>query len=372
MTSNQRETPSGPLNAVASILINGGVLLSLAAWFTANIPARLGIESLALSEGSRNALTILVLGAPIAVVARLALMPARHLPQALGVQTVLASLAGVAALLTGWLALAFILAGGPGVTASATVSAPAVLRNLGLTALLSLMLLVGTRRAIAQAREDANTLSVSIAGFMLGLLPLVLLSSALNFVMQSFTVAPLDPYLYVVNPVRFLTLAVLLVALIPALLFGGELVLELRRTVRAGSSRLLAFIAFFGIGSLSAVFVQILVSELYATAVNCTPESATCSSLPGQELVSLTVNAIATIAVVRRASREREHVAWVGPIFPALATAVATYSILPESLRGLPLIGALSITIGIALLWRGRLRSTRGASASAQRTRRRS
>jgi hypothetical protein len=234
------------------------------------------------------------------------------------------------------------------------------------------MLLLGTRRAIAQAREAANTLSVSIAGFMLGLLPLVLLSSALNFVMQSFTVAPLDPYLYVVNPVRFLTLAVLLVALIPALLFGGELVLELRRTVRAGSSRLLTFIAFFGIGSLSAVFVQILVSELYATAVNCTPESATCSSLPGQELVSLTVNAIATIAVVRRASREREHVAWVGPIFPALATAVATYSILPESLRGLPLIGALSITIGIALLWRGRLRSTRGASASAQRTRRRS
>ncbi|MEY4666226.1 MAG: hypothetical protein RIQ87_6 [Chloroflexota bacterium] len=371
MISNQRETPSGPLNAVASILINGGVLLSLAAWFTANIPARLGIESLALSEGSRNALTILVLGAPIAVVARLALMPARHLPQALGVQTVLASLSGVAALLTGWLALAFILAGGPGVTASATVSAPAVLRNLGLTALLSLMLLLGTRRAIAQAREAANTLSVSIAGFMLGLLPLVLLSSALNFVMQSFTVTPLDPYLYV-DPVRFLTLAVLLVALIPALLFGGELVLELRRTVRAGSSRLLTFIAFFGIGSLSAVFVQMLVSELYATAVHCTPDSATCSSQPGRELVSLTVNAIATIAVVRRASREREHVAWVGPIFPALATAVATYSILPESLRGLPLIGALSITIGIALLWRGRLRSRRGASASAQRTRRRS
>ena len=80
MTSNQRETPSGPLNAIASILINGGVLLSLVAWFTANIPAQLGIESLALSEGSRNALTILVLGAPIAVLARLALLPARHLP----------------------------------------------------------------------------------------------------------------------------------------------------------------------------------------------------------------------------------------------------------------------------------------------------
>ncbi len=347
-SSTQRTAAGSPLKldvVIASLLLNGGILLALVTWITAN---RLDLLYWIGNEQLRAAASILAVGAPVAIAAAAAGRLSTRLPVDLGTGTLLALIAALSTVFTAAAVLRSVLP----LDASFLVRLLQEAINAGT---IFLMARIFARRA----RRLPDWISITGAIFAVGLLPLGLLSLAVE-TLSTWIGEPLSQE---VNPLAVVSAAMYLAALLPALFFGRELLRAESPRFRPVERRFVEVFAAFGVGPLAAVFVPIATAHLYDTLQTCTIKPYACDRLPAEWVIIGLLTGFTAWRLIRGAERAKQSLLWIGALPPVLTTAIAINWYLPAWLGGLPIAGAL-ISIGGLLLLR------RATMATAPRPRR--
>ena len=352
MSTTTRRTSSGSaikLDVIlASLLLNAGILLALVTWITADRPDFFsGISN----EQLRAAASILAIGVPISIVAAGASRLSARLSVDLGTGTLLALIAALSAIFTAAAVLHAVL---PWDSFTPMRLLHAMIN--GVTIFLIARVLV------RRARQHPDWISITGTIFAVGLLPLGLLSLAVDaFTFFGIPVGA-SPALGV-TPADALLAALHLAALLPALFFGRELLRAESARYRPVERRFVEVFAAFGVGSLAAVLVPRATAQLYDTLQTCTVEPYACDRLPAEWVIIGLLTGLTAWRLIRGAERAKQPLLWIGALPPVLMTAVAINWYLPAGLGGLPIAGAL-ISIGGLLLLR------RATMATAPRPRR--
>ena len=328
MKAATRRTLSGsPLKLdviFASLLLNAGTLLALVTWTTAN---RLDLFYGISNEQLRAAVSIVAVGAPVAIVATAAGRLSARLPADLGTGTLLALIAALSTIFTAAAVLRVVLPW----DSNALVRLLHVLINGG-------TIFMVARLLARRARQLPDWISITGTIFAVGLLPLGVLSIAVD----EFTLG--------VNPASAALAALYLAALLPALFFGRSLLRAELVRYRLIELRYGEVFAAFGVGSIAAVLVPIATTRLYDTLQVCTVDYV-CVRPPAEWIVIGALTGVTAWRLIREAERARQALLWIGALPPVITTAFAINWYLPAGLGGLPIAGAL-ISIGGLLLLR--------------------
>ena len=331
----------------ASLLLNAGTLLALVTWITAD---RLDPWSWISNEQLRTVVSIAAVGVPVTIVAILARRLSERLSVDLGTGTLLALIAPLSAMFT---------------TAAVLHSALPWNTEDG-NRLLHLLINCGTIFFLARifarrARQHPDWISITGTIFAVGLLPLGLLSLAVD-AFTFFGIPVGAPPALGVTPADALLAALYLAALLPALFFGQALLRSESARYRPVERRFTEFFAAIGVGSLAAVVVPMATSRLYDALQTCTNEYV-CTRPPGEWIVIGLLTGLTAWRLIRGAEGAKQPLLWIGALPPLVTTAIAINWYLPAWLGGLPIAGAL-ISIGGLLLLR------RATMATAPRPRR--
>jgi hypothetical protein len=338
-TSTQRTATGSPLKldvVIASLLLNAGILLALVTWVTAN---RLDRWSWISDEQVRTIVSIAATGLPVTIIASLVGRLIGRLPVDLGTGTLLTLITSLSALFTA----AAILHSALPWDSSEAVRWLHALINGGTIFLMARIL---ARRA----RRDPDWLSITGTIFAVGLLPLGLLSLAVDAF--TFFGIPLGaPPALGVTPADALLAALYLAALLPTLFFGRALLRAESARYRAVERRYVDVFAAFGVGALAAFVVPIATSRLYDTLQTCTNEYV-CTRPPGEWIVVGLLTGLTALRLIRGAEVAKQPLLWIGALPPVVTTLVAINMYLPSELGGLPVAGALIAIGGLLLLRR--------------------
>jgi hypothetical protein len=343
MSRSARSTATGSslkLDVViASLLLNGGILVALFTWLTAD---RGPLVAWISTEPFRSIAAALVIGAPVAIATSIASRLSARLPADLGTGTLLALIAGLSTVFT--TALVVISALGW----ESLASDPSVLTRL-LFALINCTTVFLVARVVARrARQHPDWISIISTIFAVGLLPLALLS----IVFDPFTVRNV----FAVGPfpqgfANVAIAAIYLVAVLPALFFGRLLLRTEAARYRPVERLFVDVLAAFGVGSLAATVVPLATTRLYDTLQNCTNEYV-CTRPPGEWVVIGLLTGLAAWRLIRGAEGAKQPLLWIGALPPVITTAIAINWYLPAELGGLPVAGALIALGGLVLLRR--------------------
>lgn len=341
-TSTQRKATGSPLKldvVIASLLLNAGILLALVTWITANRPDFFsGISN----EQLRAALSILAVGAPVAIAAAAAGRLSTRLPVDLGTGTILALIAALSSVFTAAAVLHSVLPW--------DLSLPGRLLH---TLINGVTIFLMARILARRARRLPDWISITGAIFAVGLLPL----GALSLILEPFAVwaipqgVPVPQGVQGVSPLPVAIAALYLAALLPALFFGRSLLQAESARYRPVERRFVEVFAAFGVGSLAAVFVPIATTRLYDTLQVCTPDYA-CARPPAEWIIVGLLAGATAWRLIRGAQRAKQPLLWIGVLPPVLTTLIAINWYLPAELGGLPLAGALIAFGGLLLLRR--------------------
>jgi len=335
-TSTRRTATGSPLKldvVIASLLLNAGILLALVTWLTAN---RLDLFSWISNEQLRAAVSIVAVGAPVAIVATAAGRLSVRLPADLGTGTLLALIAAFSVLFT----VVAVLHSALPWDASFLARLLNALINCGTIFLMARIL---ARRA----RRLPDWISITGAIFAVGLLPLGLVTLAVE-TSATWTSVPLSQD---VNLLAVVFAALFFAALLPALFFGRGLLRAESAGYRPVERRFVEVFAAFGVGALAAVLVPIATTRLNDTLQTCTADYV-CTRLPGEWIVVGLLTGITAWRLIRAAEHSKQPLLWIGALPPVITTAVAINWYLPEGLGGLPIAGALIAIGGLLLLRR--------------------
>jgi len=319
---------------IASLLLNAGILLALVTWITANrldLFYWIGIEQL------RTVVSILALGAPVAIAATAAGRLSTRLPVDLGTGTLLALIAALSTVFTAAAALHSAL---PWDTGFDGRLLPAALINGGT---IFLMARVFARRA----RQLPDWISITGVIFAVGLLPLGIVS----LTAETFSAWTGMPLAQEVNALSVVPAALYLAALLPALFFGRGLLTSESARYRPVERRFVEVFAAFGVGSLAAVLVPIATTHLYDTLQTCTIDYV-CARPPAEWVIIGLMTGVTASRLIRGAERTKQPLLWIGALPPVITTAIAINWYLPVGLGGLPIAGALIAFGGLLLLRR--------------------
>jgi len=355
MSTTTRRTTSGPaikLDVVlASLLLNAGILLALVTWITADRPDFFsGISN----EQLRAAASILAIGVPIAIVAAGASRLSARLSVDLGTGTLLALIAALSAIFTTAAVLHAVLPWD-------SFTLMRLLHALTNGATIFLIARVLVRRA----RQHPDWISITGTIFAVGLLPLGLLSLAVD-ALTYFDLPVGDPPLPGVNPVDALLAALYLTALLPALFFGQALLRAESAHYRPIERRFAEFFAAFGVGSLAATVVPFATTRLYDSLQTCTNEYV-CTRPPGEWVVIGLLTGLTAWRLIRGAEGAKQPLLWIGALPPLVTTAIAINWYLPAWLGGLPIAGALIAFGGLLLLRRATMEPAPRSRRAAKR-----
>jgi hypothetical protein len=321
---------------LASLLLNAGILLALVTWITADRPDFFsGISN----EQLRAAASILAIGVPITIVAAVAARMSARLPADLGTGTLLVLMVALSAIFTAAAVFHVVLP-----WESLTLMRVLHAMINGVTVFLIARILV------RRARRHPDWISVTGTIFAVGLLPLGLLSLAVDAF--TFFGIPLGaPPALGVTPADALLAALYLAALLPALFFGQALLRAEFAHYRPIERRFVEFFAFFGVGSLAATVVPLATTRLYDTLQTCTNEYV-CTRPPGEWIVVGLLTGLTAWRLIRGAEVAKQPLLWIGALPPVVTTAIAINWYLPAGLGGLPIAGALIAFGGLLLLRR--------------------
>jgi hypothetical protein len=202
-----------------------------------------------------------------------------------------------------------------------------------------------------RARRDPDWISITGVIFAVGLLPLGLASLIFELISTPTLLSPYGE----VQPINVASAALYLVALLPALFFGRELLRAESARYRAVERRYVDVFAAIGVGALAAFVVPIATSRLYDTLTSCTNEYV-CTRPPGEWVVIGLLTGVTAWRLIRGAERAKEPLLWIGALPPVITTAIAINWYLPAGLGGLPIAGALIALGGLLLLRRATMR----------------
>ena len=318
---------------IASLLLNAGILLALVTWITAD---PLGRWSWISDEQVRTVVSIAATGVPVTILASLLGRLIGRLPVDLGTGTLLALITSLSALFTTAAVLHAVL---PWDTSEGVRLLHSII-NVGTVFLMARIL---ARRA----RRDPDWLSITGTIFAVGLLPLGLASLIVEPILTPTLLSSYGE----VQPINVACAALYLVALLPALFFGRELLSAESARYRPVERRYVDVFAAFGVGALAAFFVPIATSRLYDTLTSCTNEYV-CTRPPGEWIVIGLLVGLTAWRLIRGAERAKEPLLWIGALPPVITTAIAINWYLPDHLGGLPVAGALIALGGLVLLRR--------------------
>jgi hypothetical protein len=340
MSTTTRRTSSGSaikLDVIlASLLLNAGILLALVTWITADRPdyfSGIGNEQL------RAAASILAIGVPIAIVAAGASRLSARLSVDLGTGTLLALIAALSAIFTTAAVLHAVLPWD-------SFTPMRLLHALTNGATIFLIARVLVRRA----RQHPDWISITGTIFAVGLLPLGLLSLAVD-AFTFFGIPVGASPAHGVTPADALLAALYLAALLPALFFGQALLRAESALYRPIERRFAEFFAAFGVGSLAATVVPLATARLYDSLQTCTNEYV-CTRPPGEWIVIGLLTGLTAWRLIRGAEGAKQPLLWIGALPPLFTTAIAVNWYLPAWLGGLPIAGALIAFGGLLLLRR--------------------
>jgi hypothetical protein len=355
MSTTTRRTSSGSaikLDVIlASLLLNAGILLALVTWTTADRPDFFsGISN----EQLRAAASILAIGVPIAIVAAGASRLSARLSVDLGTGTLLALIAALSAIFTTAAVLHAVLPWD-------SFTLMRLLHALTNGATIFLIARVLVRRA----RQHPDWISLTGTIFAVGLLPLGLLSLAVD-ALTYFDLPVGDPPLTGVNPADALLAALYLTALLPALFFGQALLRAESVHYRPIERRFVEFFAAFGVGSLAATVVPFATTRLYDSLQTCTNEYV-CTRPPGEWIVIGLLTGLTAWRLIRGAEGAKQPLLWIGALPPLVTTAIAINWYLPAWLGGLPIAGALIAFGGLLLLRRATMEPAPRSRRAAKR-----
>ena len=318
---------------IASLLLNAGILLALVTWITAD---PLGRWSWVSDEQLRTVISIIATGVPVTILASLLGRLIGRLPVDLGTGTLLALITSLSALFT----TAAIFHTALPWDASDGVRLLHLIINGGTIFLMARIL---ARRA----RRDPDWLSITGTIFALGLLPLGLASLIVELILTPTLLSTYGE----VQPINVASAALYLVALLPALFFGRELLRAESARYRPVERRYVDVFAAFGVGALAAFVVPIATSRLYDTLTSCTNEYV-CTRPPGEWIVVGLLTGLTAWRLIQGAEVAKQPLLWIGALPPVITTAVAINWYLPAGLGGLPIAGALIALGGLLLLRR--------------------
>ena len=355
MSTATRRTSSGSaikLDVIlASLLLNAGILLALVTWITADRPDFFsGISN----EQLRAAASILAIGVPISIVAAGASRLSARLSVDLGTGTLLALLAALSAIFT----------------TAAVLHAVLPWDSFTLMRLLHAMIngvtiFLIARVLVRRARQHPDWISITGTIFAVGLLPLGLLSLAVDaFTFFGIPVGA-SPALGV-TPADALLAALYLAALLPALFFGQALLRAESARYRPIERRFAEFFAAFGVGSLAAIVVPLATTSLYDTLQTCTNEYV-CTRPPGEWVLIGLLTGFTAWRLIRGAEGAKQPLLWIGALPPLVTTAIAINWYLPAWLGGLPIAGALIAFGGLLLLRRATMEPAPRSRRAAKR-----
>ena len=343
-TRPHRQSTGSPLKldvVVASLLMNVGILVALVTWVTSD---RFDTWSVIGNEQVRNAVSVAATGVPVALLAALLGRALAGLPVDLGTGTLLALLASLGALFTTAAVLHALLPW----DASDGVQLLHAAINGGTIFFMARIL---ARRA----RQSPDWISITGTIFAVGLLPLGVLSLAVELV--STTAPTVLAPVAAVHPLHLAGAAIYLATLLPALFFGRALLRAESARYRPLERGYVEALASFGVGSLAAFLVPIAVSRLYDAVQTCTEEYL-CVRPPAEWIVIGLLTGATAWRLVRAAQASRQRLLWVGALPPTVTTAVALNWYLPVELGGLPIAGALIAVGGLLLLRRATMSTT--------------
>jgi hypothetical protein len=359
MSTTTRRTSSGSaikLDVIlASLLLNAGILLALVTWITADRPDFFsGISN----EQLRAAVSILTIGVPIVIVAAGASRLSARLSVDLGTGTLLALLAALSAIFTAAAVLHAVL---PWDSFTPMRLLHAMIN--GVTIFLIARVLV------RRARQHPDWISITGTIFAVGLLPLGLLSLAVDaFTFFGIPVGA-SPALGV-TPADALLAALYLAALLPALFFGHALLRSESARYRPIERRFTDFFAAFGVGSLAAIVVPLATTRLYDSLQTCTNPNVydyVCARPPGEWIVIGLLTGLTAWRLIRGAEGAKQPLLWIGALPPVITTAIAINWYLPDELGGLPVAGALIALGGLLLLRRATMTPAPRSRRAAKR-----
>lgn len=333
---------------IASLLLNAGILLALVTWITAD---RLDRWSWVSGEQLRTVVSIAATGLPVTILASLSGRLSGRLPVDLGTGTLLALITSLSALFTTAAVLHAVL---PWDTSEGVRFLHSII-NVGTIFLMARIL---ARRA----RRDPDWLSITGAVFAVGLLPLGLASLIFELISTPTLLSPYGE----VQPINVASAALYLVALLPALFFGRELLRAESARYRAVERRYVDVFAAIGVGALAAFVVPIATSRLFDTLTSCTNEYV-CTRPPGEWIVIGLLTGVTAWRLIRGAERAKEPLLWIGALPPVITTAIAINWYLPAGLGGLPIAGALIALGGLLLLRRATMTPAPRSRRAAKR-----
>jgi hypothetical protein len=354
--SAQRTATGSPLKldvVIASLLLNAGILLALVTWITADRPDFFsGISN----EQLRNAVSILVIGLPVAAAAAAAGRLSARLPADLGTGTLLALIATLSTVLTAAAALHSVLPS----HSSLVVLLAHMLINCGAIFLMA-------RLFARRARSLPDWISITGTTFAVGLLPVGLATLVVDtfFTWSNASLAS-GPPPQGVSPLVVAITALYLVALLPALFLGRALLQVESTRYRPVERRFVEVFAAFGVGSLAAVLVPVATSRLYEMLQTCTNEYV-CTRPPGEWIVIGLLTGATAWRLIRRAEGAKQPLLWIGALPPLVTTAIAINWYLPAWLGGLPIAGALIAFGGLLLLRRATMEPAPRSRRAAKR-----
>ena len=355
MSRTTRRTSSGSavkLDVIlASLLLNAGILLALSTWLTADRPDFFS----GISNGQlRAAASILAIGVPIAIVAAGASRLSARLSADLGTGTLLALIAALSAIFTTVAVLHTVL---PWDSFTLMRLLHALINGVTIFFI--------ARVLVRRARQHSDWISITGTIFAVGLLPLGLLSLAVDaFTLFGIPVGA-SPALGV-TPSDALLAALYLAALLPALFFGRVLLQAESARYRPIERRFTEFFAAFGVGSLAATVVPFATTRLYDSLQTCTNEYV-CTRPPGEWIVIGLLTGLTAWRLIRGAERAKEPLLWIGALPPVITTAIAINWYLPAGLGGIPIAGALITICGLLLLRRATMTAAPRSRRAAKR-----
>lgn len=340
MSTTTRRTSSGSaikLDVIlASLLLNAGILIALFTWVTAE---RFDFFAGISNEQLRAAASILVIGLPITIVAAVLGRLGTRLPVDLGTGTLLTLIAALSAIFTTAAVLHVLL---PWESFTLMRLLHALINGISIFMI--------ARVLVRRARQHPDWISITGTIFAVGLLPLGLLSLAVDALTLFGIPVGASPALGV-TPSDALLAALYLAALLPALYFGSALLRAESARYRPIERRFTEFFAAFGVGSLAATVVPLATTRLYDSLQTCTNEYV-CTRPPGEWIVIGLLTGLTAWRLIRGAERAKEPLLWIGALPPVITTAIAINWYLPDELGGLPVAGALIALGGLLLLRR--------------------
>ena len=359
MSTTTRRTSSGSaikLDVIlASLLLNAGILIALFTWVTAE---RFDFFAGISNEQLRAAASILVIGLPITIVAAVLGRLGTRLPVDLGTGTLLTLIAALSAIFTTAAVLHVLL---PWESFTLMRLLHALINGISIFMI--------ARVLVRRARQHPDWISITGTIFAVGLLPLGLLSLAVDALTLFGIPVGTSPALGV-TPSDALLAALYLAALLPALYFGSALLRAESARYRPIERRFTEFFAAFGVGSLAATVVPLATTRLYDSLQTCTNPNVydyVCTRPPGEWVVIGLFTGLTAWRLIRGAERAKEPLLWIGALPPVITTAIAINWYLPDELGGLPVAGALIALGGLLLLRRATMRPAPRSRRAAKR-----